>query len=204
MGILQARTLEWAAIFFARGSSWPRNRTQVSWIAGRLFTIWTPREAPRWHKPGVFCSVGKMFLKIGITCRYPTVECFQVKIQIFNFPWKSRQKVRHSPLAMGGLRTEWLPLFSWEVLSCPHSIPPVSPIVKLSHLSFLIALVWVTSSGFTWSHYQSSSCRHLNLGCLTWGSWLSLSVFPGLEAGCSISIYGQISALHPYQSCDLE
>ena len=38
-GILQARILEWVAISFSRGSSWPRNRTQVSCIAGRYFTI---------------------------------------------------------------------------------------------------------------------------------------------------------------------
>ena len=29
-GIFQARVLEWIAISFSRGSSWPRNRTQVS------------------------------------------------------------------------------------------------------------------------------------------------------------------------------
>ena len=39
-GIFQARTLEWVAISFSRGSSWPRNRTQVSCIAGRFFTVW--------------------------------------------------------------------------------------------------------------------------------------------------------------------
>ena len=39
-GILQARILEWVAIPFSRGSSWPRNGTQVSHIAGRFFTIW--------------------------------------------------------------------------------------------------------------------------------------------------------------------
>ena len=44
-GILQARILEWVAITFSRGSSWPRDWTQVSLIAGRLFTIWTNREA---------------------------------------------------------------------------------------------------------------------------------------------------------------
>ena len=31
-GILQARVLEWVAISFSRGSSWPRDRTQVSCI----------------------------------------------------------------------------------------------------------------------------------------------------------------------------
>ena len=37
--ILQARILEWVAIPFSRGSSQPRDRTQVSCIAGRFFTI---------------------------------------------------------------------------------------------------------------------------------------------------------------------
>ena len=37
-GILQARILEWVAFPFARGSSQPRDRTQVSHIAGGFFT----------------------------------------------------------------------------------------------------------------------------------------------------------------------
>ena len=41
--ILQARILEWFAIPFSRGSSRPRDQTQVSCIAGRLFTIWATR-----------------------------------------------------------------------------------------------------------------------------------------------------------------
>ena len=44
-GIFQARVLEWIAIAFSRVSSWPRNQTQVSRIAGRRFTIWATREA---------------------------------------------------------------------------------------------------------------------------------------------------------------
>ena len=35
-GISQARILEWVAISFSRGSSRPRDRTQVSGIAGDL------------------------------------------------------------------------------------------------------------------------------------------------------------------------
>ena len=38
-GILQARTLEWVAIFFSRGSSWPRDQTQASRIADRLYHL---------------------------------------------------------------------------------------------------------------------------------------------------------------------
>ena len=37
-GILQARILEWGALPFYRGSSQPRDGTQVSCIAGRFFT----------------------------------------------------------------------------------------------------------------------------------------------------------------------
>ena len=44
-GILQARILEWVAIFFSRGSSQPRNRTWVSCIADRHFNLWATREA---------------------------------------------------------------------------------------------------------------------------------------------------------------
>ena len=39
-GVLQARILDWVAIPFSRGSSLPRDQTQVSWIAGGFFTIW--------------------------------------------------------------------------------------------------------------------------------------------------------------------
>ena len=37
-GILQARILEWVALF--RGSSQPRDGAHVSCIAGRFFTSW--------------------------------------------------------------------------------------------------------------------------------------------------------------------
>ena len=44
-GILQARILEWVAIFSSRGSSWPRDQTRVfciSCIAGRFFPTVPP------------------------------------------------------------------------------------------------------------------------------------------------------------------
>ena len=42
--ILQAKILECVAFPFARGSSQPRDQTQVSHIAGRFFTSWATRE----------------------------------------------------------------------------------------------------------------------------------------------------------------
>ena len=46
-GILQVRILEWVATSFSRGSSRPRDRTQVSCIAGRIFTDWATRGSQR-------------------------------------------------------------------------------------------------------------------------------------------------------------
>ena len=46
-GTHQARILEWVAIPFSRGSSWPRDQIQVSCVAGRFFTIWATWEAHR-------------------------------------------------------------------------------------------------------------------------------------------------------------
>ena len=43
-GIFQARVLEWGAIAFSRGSSQPRDRSRVSRITGRHFTVWATRE----------------------------------------------------------------------------------------------------------------------------------------------------------------
>ena len=47
-GILQARILEWVVMPTFNGSSQPRDRTQVSRIAGGFFTIWATREAQYW------------------------------------------------------------------------------------------------------------------------------------------------------------
>ena len=45
MGMLQARILEWVAMPSSRGSSQPRDRTQVSHTAGGVFTFWATRKA---------------------------------------------------------------------------------------------------------------------------------------------------------------
>ena len=45
-GILQARIFEGVAFSFSRGSSQPKDQTQVSHIAGGFFTSWATREAP--------------------------------------------------------------------------------------------------------------------------------------------------------------
>ena len=74
-GILQARLMEWVAFPTCRGSSQPRDQTQVSHIAGRFFTSWvigqvqeywsgqpipSPEDFPR-NQTGDFCIAGRFF-----------------------------------------------------------------------------------------------------------------------------------------------
>ena len=49
-GILQTRILEWVTVPFSRGSSQPRDRTQVSHIAGGFFISWATREAQEYWR----------------------------------------------------------------------------------------------------------------------------------------------------------
>ena len=60
-GILQARILEWVAIPSSKGSSQPRDWTQISLIAGRFFTIWysdwVKTFSPKFLKMMLHCFV---------------------------------------------------------------------------------------------------------------------------------------------------
>ena len=57
-GILQASVLEWGAIAFSRRSCRPRDRTQVSCIVGRRFTMWATREV--WEKQTAHSNAGEL------------------------------------------------------------------------------------------------------------------------------------------------
>ena len=63
-GILQTRILEWVAMPSSRRSSWPRDRTHLSRIAGRRFNLWATREAQQCqeviHKEGLIGIVLNM------------------------------------------------------------------------------------------------------------------------------------------------
>ena len=74
-GIPQARILECVAIPFSRGSSQPRDRTQVSLITGRLFIIWATREAQCFFEP-LFWVGGGGGKNTGVGCHSLLQEIF--------------------------------------------------------------------------------------------------------------------------------
>ena len=84
-GILQARILEWAAFPFSRGSSQPRDWTQVSSTAGGIFTSWATREAQSKSKN---VSLFHMKSESEVTQSCPTL-CDPMDFSPRNFPDKS-------------------------------------------------------------------------------------------------------------------
>ena len=67
-GILQARILEWIAISFSRGSSWPRNRIWVFCIAGGWFIDWAKMDE-YWRTDGFELWCWRRLLRIPWTAR---------------------------------------------------------------------------------------------------------------------------------------
>ena len=74
-GILQAWILEWVAISFSRASSWPRDRTQVSHIIGRRFTVWAYKGKliQKEKKKNVFSTLDTAWKKCFFKIRYDLV-----------------------------------------------------------------------------------------------------------------------------------
>ena len=90
-GILRARTLEWVAISFSRGSSQPRDRTQVSCIAGRRFILWVTRED---YNKYAFtnCVFPPTFsIRLSTVFKGPLVKMYIVVRKLCCFFWSERQ-----------------------------------------------------------------------------------------------------------------
>ena len=78
-GISQARILEWVAVFFSRGSFQPRERTQVSLIAGRFFTSWATnevRENRGAHKIQRLRHKSTLRQSLALLCLFLPNSCF--------------------------------------------------------------------------------------------------------------------------------
>ena len=95
-GIFQARILEWVAISFSRGSSQPRDWTQVSCIAIGCFIVWATREALKHYMGHLNCFHPNLVQRSVFTF------CWNVQYhqdpQVFkDFSWKeSWLKTQHS------------------------------------------------------------------------------------------------------------
>ena len=116
-GISQARMLEWIAISFSRGSSWLRDQTCISCIAGEFFTT---------EPPGKPTTV---YLKLKIKVKVKLLS----HVWLFVTPWTVAYQ---APPSMGFSRQEYwsgLPFPSPRDLPDP-GIKPRSPALEAKSL----------------------------------------------------------------------
>ena len=69
-GILQENILEWVDIPFSKRSSWPRDQTWVSCIAGGFLTMWSTQEAHYFQFPHSFITWEKQHIEPGLAMSY--------------------------------------------------------------------------------------------------------------------------------------
>ena len=107
-GIFQSRILEWVAISFSRGSSWPRDWTHISFVLH-----WQAVSLPP-GRLGVPIST-QIFLNLRISCDFFLYLCFIVYLAVSGLSCSTRElccgmwvfvaSLRASLVLAGGLRS---------------------------------------------------------------------------------------------------
>ena len=79
------RILEWVAYPFSDGSSWARNQTGVSCIAGGFFTNWVMNEAPISHKKEILpCTKTQMHIEGIMLSEIKQRKTYNVRSHMWN------------------------------------------------------------------------------------------------------------------------
>ena len=140
-GILQARVLEWVAMLSSRGSSQPRNQTQVSHSAGRFFTVWATRGAQEYWTAQPIAPPGEL-PDPGIEPGSPALQVDSLPAELpgkskFQNLWTSRKETLKVGKVVGVVWSRHLP---W-----PPEGPPISQLFKYKFNSRMAASVNISS-----------------------------------------------------------
>ena len=111
---------EWVAYAFPSGSFWPRNWTEVSCTAGRLFTNWAIREVwltSNFSKEFYFNTATDAWESIWY---YPITLTWQPSLSLFTFMlW--RRKWQPPPVFLPGESQGWGSLVGFRLWGCTES-----------------------------------------------------------------------------------
>ena len=151
--ILQARILECVAILFSRGHSQPRDRTQISCIAGRFFTVWATREALINMALGFgkFFSLLQTSLVAQMVKRLPTMRETWVRSLCREDPLENEMATLSSTLTWktplteenGRLQSVWLQRVRHDWATSPSTLSPFSLLQK-----WVLEGLWVIWKGY--------------------------------------------------------
>ena len=130
-GLLQARILEWIAMLSSRGSSQPRDWTQVSHAAGRFFTVWATREV--WNEGAATKLSGIWWLNRNSNVLSHSWEAWCSKSRCWQgwFLLEAQGRVCFWPLP-----SFWRPPALFDSKTCRH-ITPISAFILTESLCIL-------------------------------------------------------------------
>ena len=116
-GIFLARILEWVAISFSRGSSQPRDWTQVSCIADRCFTVWATPLIYDFHGIMVFARPSGYSFS-AFKEPIPSTSSFSIgshelhcSLSLHTLPWATE----FTPGVLNTTLSRWLPILYFYI-----------------------------------------------------------------------------------------
>ena len=119
-GIPQARIMQWVAISFSRGTSQPRDQTQVSYIASRCFNLWATREALRF--PHICLYI--LTLSWVRAVQFSSVQLL-THTWLFAIPWTAARQASLS-ITVSGVYQNTCPSSQWCHQAISSSVVPFS------------------------------------------------------------------------------
>ena len=198
------RILEWVAYPFSRGSSWARNRTEVSWIAGGFFANWAIRETLSYQNVQhlvYFCcnDVLKDITQERYTYMKYTLNVLASQLQRIGEATISLQWFLKFHFIETLLEYNCFPMWCWFPL-CNfvnqlrvYTYPlPLEPCLPPHTIIYRVSLFHPFSQGRVWSHLWCLSCtvtwcNFTNRSHLKQKSWLTFFYRHSFSTWCSFS-----------------
>ena len=152
-GILQARILERIAFPFSRGSSQPRDQTQVSRIEGGFFTSWATREAQEYWSRYPIPSPGDL--------HNPGIELGSPTLQVDSLPTELLGKPKHHYYG----KCHYSELKKYPLMVLPIQRLPVFPLHGLPFhtYAYLYTYVFVFTYYFIFIYRSTYSLKKIIL-----------------------------------------
>ena len=152
--------LEWVAISFSRGSSQPRDQTQVSCIVGRCFTVWATREVSSNNLPLSKVNLLFIWMFTSSHLRSSKDKFFTLSFSLWNvrvWGMENGGGQRREGKAVGSLTRHILWQYLWKTFYLSFmSFQPISKVHARCPLSLCFFLgEWLPLNGcFTITEYR--------------------------------------------------
>ena len=166
-GILHAKTLKWVAILFSRVSSQSRNRSHISCIASRFFTVWITRKDQQCYS--IICQINmQMLISEKVILSFVYIFLMYTSPQFLYFYWiKNHREKKNHYLYFQYESMQWI-----SCLDFSFSVKHVGKVI-VSHdsvqyccwgtwcISYYFWLSWYQDVNNNWAQYSLDKIREV-------------------------------------------